>query len=184
MDLSGGRRTGFRLAYGGAQEIFGLIPDLVVYGKAIGGGLPLGAVAGRSDVMAVSHNDQVVNPLSVTAGTATLDYLFANRATLYPALNDAARGLAEHFNAFAVSEGLPVEMRSAGSMFHINFTAAETVAANAFNVLALSRGVLLLPCHKGYLSTAHTGADLDIVRDALTHSLRDLRDDGLLTRAS
>ncbi len=180
------RATGFRLAYGGAQEIFGLIPDLVVYGKAIGGGLPLGAVAGRSDVMAAlrTNQPQVVNPLSVTAGTATLDYLFANRATLYPALNDAGRGLAEHFNGFAQSEGLPVEMRSAGSMFHINFTAAETGAANAFNVLVLSRGVLLLPCHKGYLSMAHTGADLDVVRDAFTQSLRDLRDDGLLTRVS
>lgn len=160
------------------------MPDLVVYGKAIGGGLPLGAVAGRSDVMVGPLGAQAVNFLSVTAGTATLDYLFANRATLYPALNEAGNALAGHINAFARAENLPVEMRSAGSMFHVTFTAAETGAANAFNVLVLSRGVLLLPCHKGYLSTAHTGADLELVRDAFTQSLRDLRDDGLLTRVS
>ncbi len=193
------RQSGFRLAYGGAQEIFGLMPDLVVYGKTIGGGLPLGAVAGRMVVMAARQdtgtprpvNATAVNPLGVTAGTATLAYLLANRATLYPALNDAGRALADRFNAFARSEHLPVEMRCAGSMFRISFAGAAAAAAaewtrrveTAFNVLVLNRGVLMLPSHRGFLSAAHNSADIASVYDAFTASLRDLRDDGLFARA-
>ena len=189
------RQTGFRLAYGGAQEIFGLLPDLVVYGRAIGGGLPLGAVSGRTDLMAARENGgaasaqgPAVNPLSVTAGTATLAYLLANRATLYPALNDAGRSLAERFNAFARDEKLPVDMRSAGSMFRISFAgdagATEWTrrVESAFTVLVLNRGVMMLPCHRGFLSAAHDGADIDDVYAAFAASLRDLRDDGLFAR--
>lgn len=199
------RKSGFRLAYGGAQEVFGLMPDLVIYGKTIGGGLPLGAVAGRADVLATpakspaqsgANRGQVLSPLSVTAGTATLAYLLANRTTLYPALNDAGRALAEQVNAFARNERLPVEMRCAGSMFRISFGATPLGSAQnneladafrtadaAFNVLVLSRGVMTLPGHRGFVSAAHTGADIESVRDALTQSLVDLRDDGLFGQA-
>jgi len=196
------RQTGFRLAYGGAQEIFGLIPDLVIYGKAVGGGLPLGALAGRTDVMS-AHSARLletlpegrapfVSPLSVTAGTATLQHLLAARASLYPALNDAGRLLAERFNAFALSDRLPAEMRSAGSMFRISFggatqapeeAAAYRAAEAAFNVLMLNRGVLTLPGQRGFFSTAHTAADMECVFQALTASLRDVRDDGLFAQA-
>jgi len=185
------RRCGFRLAYGGTQEVLGLMPDLVVYGKAAGGGLPLGAVAGRASIMTSPDAAQAkaVNPLSVTAGIAALTFLFTHRASLYPALNDAGRVLAEQINAFAAAEKLPVEMRAAGSIFRLHFAGAS--AANdgasetetAFNILLLSRGVLTLPCQRGYLSAAHTAADLEQVRDAFIDSLRDLRDDGLFTHA-
>ena len=190
------RQTGFRLAYGGAQELLGLLPDLVIYGKAVGGGLPLAAVAGRADVMAAHTRNEgrchmAVNPLSVTAGAATLNHLHVHRATLYPALNAAGRQLAERFNAFASAEKLPVEMRCAGSMFRIAFahttrtpewTATYRPAEAAFNVLVLNRGVLLLTSQRGFLSTAHSAADLDDVLSALTDSLRDVRDDGLFAQ--
>jgi glutamate-1-semialdehyde aminotransferase len=162
--------------------------------------LPLGAVAGRAAVMAARQDGGVnaarttvtapaVNPLSVTAGTATLAYLLANRATLYPTLNDAGRSLAEAFNTFARTEQLPVEMRSAGSMFRISFAGGAAAAdwtrrvETAFNVLVLNRGVMMLPCHRGFLSAAHESADMNAVREAFTASLRDLRDDGLFARA-
>jgi glutamate-1-semialdehyde aminotransferase len=194
------RQTGFRLAYGGAQELLGLLPDLVIYGKAVGGGLPLGAVAGRADVMASTHDmalrktelpSLTVNPLSVTAGTAALGYLQTRRATLYPALNEAGRRLAEQFNVFADAEHMPVEMRCVGSIFRIVFagmvktpewTATFRAAETAFNVLVLNRGVLMLTSQRGFLSTAHSGADLDDVLKAFTESLRDVRDDGLFTQ--
>ncbi|MBY0510028.1 MAG: aminotransferase class III-fold pyridoxal phosphate-dependent enzyme [Rhodospirillaceae bacterium] len=193
------RQTGFRLAYGGAQELLGLLPDLVIYGKTVGGGLPLGAVAGRADVMASTQDHKktespppaLANPLSVTAGTAALGHLHARRATLYPALNEAGRTLAEQFNAFAQAHHMPVEMRCAGSIFRIVFAstvkapewaATFRAAEAAFNVLVLNRGVLMLTSQRGFLSTAHTGADLDNVLKALTESLRDVRDDGLFTQ--
>ncbi len=198
------RQTGFRLAYGGAQEVFGLIPDLTVYGHAVGGGLPLGAVAGRADVMATRESASLVksaardsaaaaSPLSIEAGAAALACLHAGRTTLYPALNERGRALTERFNSFAASERLPVEMRSAGSMFRISFggitQACETgtafrAAESAFNVLMLSRGVLMQTCRKGFLATAHTAADIDYVLAAMTESLRDIRDDGHLADAS
>jgi glutamate-1-semialdehyde aminotransferase len=181
------RRNGFRLAYGGTQEVFGLMPDLVVYGKAAGGGLPLGAVAGRTGIMTSPDASQTkaVNPLSVTAGIAALTYLFSHRASLYPALNDAGRILAAQINAFTTAEKLPVEMRAAGSILRLHFAGASSTAEGAseaetaFNVLLLSRGVLTLPCQRGFLSTAHTVADLEQVRDAYIASLKDLRDDGV-----
>jgi glutamate-1-semialdehyde aminotransferase len=184
------RQTGFRLAYGGAQEIFGLMPDLVVYGRAIGGGLPLGAIAGRTEVMAAPSDNATsplgsqpsgVNPLSVTAGIATLGYLHDNRAALYPALNSAGRVLAEHINAFARDEGIPVEMRCAGSIFRLSLAGAVQ-AESIFNVLMLSRGVLTLPGQRGFLSTAHTAADMERVRESITGSLKDLRDDGVFSQ--
>lgn len=200
------RQTGFRLAYGGAQEAFGLMPDLAIYGKTIGGGLPSGAVAGRADVMAkLGDMKSADNPsaprgpgissLSVTAGIAALGYLHANRAALYPALNASGRHLAEQFNAFARGERMPVEMRCAGSMFRISFGASLGGAQNgdpapsfrtaeaAYSVLVLSRGVMTLPGHRGFISTAHTGTDVEHAREALTQSLIDLRDDGLFGQA-
>jgi glutamate-1-semialdehyde aminotransferase len=188
------RQTGFRLAYGGAQELLGLLPDLVIYGKAVGGGLPLGAVAGRADVMGSTRETSrplSANPLSVTAGTAALGHLHTHRATLYPALNEAGRTLAEHFNAFAQTHHMPVVMRCAGSIFRIVFAntvktpewaATFRAAEAAFNVLVLNRGVLMLTSQRGFLSTAHSGADLDDVLRAFTESLRDVRDDGLFTQ--
>ncbi len=196
------RLTGFRLAYGGAQEIFGLIPDLVVYGKTVGGGLPLGAVAGHTDIMKAGYETDgkpefarvpSLSPLSVTAGIATLDYLHGRRAALYPALNETGRDLAEHFNAFAREEQIPAFLQCAGSMFRIklgsNRRAGEPVTAESspawatteasFNVLTLSRGILMLSCRRGFLSTAHTRADIGCVTEAFQLALRDLRDDGL-----
>jgi glutamate-1-semialdehyde aminotransferase len=193
------RQTGFRLAYGGAQELLGLQPDLVIYGKAVGGGLPLAAVAGNAAIMAAPQESyrkaegpraQGPNPLSVTAGTAALSHMLAHRATLYPALNEAGRALAEHFNAFAAEERLPVEMRCTGSMFRIVFapeapgpdwTATFRPTETAFNVLLLNRGVLMLASQRGFLSTAHNADDRDTVLRALRDSLRDVRDDGLFT---
>jgi glutamate-1-semialdehyde aminotransferase len=198
------RQTGFRLAYGGAQELLGLLPDLVIYGRTVGGGLPLGAVAGRTEIMAAPHgavshkkSDRphavTPNPLSVTAGIAALSHLLTHRSSLYPALNDAGRRLAEQFNAFVADQKMPVEMRCAGSMFRIVFTNTSQgpewattfrAAEAAFDVLVLNRGVLMLSSQRGFLSTAHSATDVQAVLTALTDSLGDMRDDGLFTRKS
>src|SRR5690606_14978238 len=102
------RLSGFRLAYGGAQECFGIMPDLITYGENIGGGLPLGAVAGRCDALeslafnraqphAAAERSFSGNVLSIAAGAATLEALMAQKTTLYPTLEDLGRALADDF---------------------------------------------------------------------------------------
>ncbi len=193
--------TGFRLAYGGAQELLGLVPDLVTYGDIIGGGLSQGAVAGRADIMGFFFGSakgksvsadatMVTNPLSVSAGVTTLRYLREHRATLYPALTENGDRLAKGFNAFAATERLPVEMKQVGSMFRIVFhrdqdgshnTSARTpnAAETAFYVLALNRGVFMHIAQRGFLSLAHSRETIDEALDVFIESLRDVRDDGL-----
>ncbi|MHB1204686.1 MAG: aminotransferase class III-fold pyridoxal phosphate-dependent enzyme [Rhodospirillaceae bacterium] len=176
--------TGFRLAFGGAQELLGLMPDLTIYGRAVGGGLPLGAVAGRADVMATCGEAVVEfsgNPISIAAGVAILRDLLARRAEIYPKLNEAGRKLADDFNGVSAAERLPVAMNAVGSMFRIMFQ--DTVAEAAFYLFALSRSIFINTSRMGFLSAAHRAAELDYVASALAESLRDVRDDGLFTPA-
>jgi glutamate-1-semialdehyde 2,1-aminomutase len=179
--------SGFRLAFGGAQELLGIMPDLTIYGRAVGGGLPLAALAGRADVMKVfsrhrdSANDPAFsgNPMSIAGGIATLSALHAARATIYPRLNEAGRDLAETFNAFCAAEHFPVQIRAVGSMLRIVFGDGTPQAETAFYLFALSRSVFVHASRNIFLSAAHRPADLDYVVSALTESLRDVRDDGL-----
>ncbi len=174
--------TGFRLAFGGAQELLGITPDLTVYGRAVGGGLPLSALAGRADVMQgrTPQTGFLGNPISIAAGVATLRELLAQRATVYPKLNDAGRKLAEDFNAMCAAERMPAAMRGVGSMFRIVFDAAPA-AETAFYLFALSRSIFVNASKTGFLSAAHRAAELDYTASAFAESLRDVRDDGFFT---
>ncbi len=190
--------TGFRLAFGGIQEAFGLVPDLVTYGNIVGGGLPLGAVAGRADILSpksAGHTRaqnslskfSAGNPLSVSAGLAALSHLKQNQSSIYPALNARGVDLASDFNTFVKSENLPVEMKNIGSLYRIVFhvplhghaDASGTLpACTAFSVLTLDRGVIAHASHRGALSLAHTPEVMKTVVAALKDSLNDMRDDG------
>jgi len=105
--------TGFRLAYGGAQEYFGVQPDLATYGKVLGGGLPIGAVGGRADIMRLFNSKATGdkkgimsggrfsgNRLTMAAGIAQTSFLYENRRELYPRLNSMGRRLAEIINDY------------------------------------------------------------------------------------
>lgn len=190
------RLTGFRLSYGGAQERFSVMPDLAVYGEVIGGGLPLGAVAGRADILSHMAGREMPgragtegasgNILSIAAGTAALNHLAARRGTLYPALDEKGRLLADAFNTFAVTHALPVRMKLAGSIFRIQFTRADGLSAGgypaaeaAFYTLALSKGVLVHASRLGFLSGAHTTGDIAQVVTAFHEALSDVASDGL-----
>jgi glutamate-1-semialdehyde aminotransferase len=193
------RLTGFRLAYGGAQERFGVMADLIAYGETIGGGLPLGAVAGRADILnglagRDAHARTLTEPgdsgniLSITAGAATLEHLSARRSTLYPALAEKGRLLAETFNTFAEQNDMPARLRLAGSIFRIQFKRPDCAAAGrsgypaaeaAFYALALSKGILLHASHLGFLSAAHTANDIGQVGDVFQGALTDVKNDGL-----
>ncbi len=167
--------TGFRLAPGGAQEIYGLCPHLTCLGKIVGGGLPIGAFGGRSDIM-----DQVApegpvyqagtlsgNPLAVTAGLKTLELL--EKEPPYRRLEEGTGKLCEGLAAAAAKHHVPVRINRCGSMFTVYFTAAEVHDfetakasdtkrfARFFNAM-LERGVYLAPSQfeACFLSAAHT----------------------------
>ena len=133
--------TGFRLAWGGGQEVFDLEPDLAAYGKIIGGGLPVGAVGGPSEVMRVFTMDRRAqaqsglepirpiftgttfagNPMTMAAGAAQLTYLRDHRDEVYPYLTEQGDRLCHEINAFCEAEGIPARMMNARSMLHLHF---------------------------------------------------------------
>ncbi len=166
--------TGFRVAFGGAQQLYGIRPDLTTLGKVIGGGLPIGAYGGRADIMAkVAPLGPVYqagtlsgNPLAVAAGLAMLGELKSHPETYDQLERRAARLVA------GVPEGLTVNR--VGSMYTIFFCEgpvtdydsakrADTTRFARFFHHMLERGVYLAPSQfeAAFVSAAHTGEDID-----------------------
>ncbi len=183
--------TGFRLAYGGAQERFGVTPDLTTLGKVIGGGLPVGAYGGRADIMAMvapagpmyQAGTLSGNPLAMTAGIKTLDLL--NRPGTYEYLDQITKRLLEGLLAVAAETGHPMCGVQVGGMFGFFFTAgpvknfadaktADVQKFSRFHRAMLEGGVYLAPSQfeAGFTSLAHTEADIDrtiaIAKDVLS----------------
>ncbi len=183
--------TGFRLAPGGAQERYGVIPDLTTLGKILGGGLPIGAYGGRRELM-----DQVApegpvyqagtlsgNPLAVAAGKAMLGSILADPG-LYDRLEEQAGMFEAELRARFARFGEPVWINRAGSMLGIFFSAEPVVDyrsatgsdtrrfARLFHAL-LHEGVYLPPSpfEAFFLSTAHTEAVLEATLEAVSRAL-------------
>ena len=117
--------TGFRLALGGAQELYGIEPDMTCLGKILGGGLPCGAFGGRAEIMRMLAPLGPVyqagtlsgNPLAMAAGIATVGYLIEHRDTVYPQLEKASAAVAEGVAKIAREAGVPLTTNRVGSMF-------------------------------------------------------------------
>ena len=175
--------TGFRLAYGGAQEILGVTPDLTTLGKIVGGGLPLGAYGGRREIMdnvlpagkVFQAGTLAGNPLAVAAGSATLEELRDHSP--YPLLERHGARLEAGFRAAAAAAGVPVWIARRGSMMTMFFqqgdgwpvvdwptaSMSDTKAYGRFFWGMINRGVYL-PCSQYealFISAAHTDADID-----------------------
>src|SRR5581483_8855625 len=128
--------TGFRLAYGGAQERFGIAADMTTLGKIVGGGLPLGAYGGKAEIMdAVAPVGPVYqagtlsgNPIAVTAGLETLALLRESAGAVYAQLEGQGAALAEGLRAAARNAGVPVVVNQVGSMLTVFFTDAPAVS--------------------------------------------------------
>lgn len=122
--------TGFRLAYGGAQERFGVTPDVTTLGKIVGGGLPLGAYGGKREIMdSVAPVGPVYqagtlsgNPVAVSAGLAQLSMLKEQRETIYPFLDDLGDFVANLMRQCAKVSDVPVCVQNVGSMVTVFFT--------------------------------------------------------------
>ena len=173
--------TGFRLAYGGAQSIFRLRPDLTVLGKIIGGGLPVGAYGGRAEIMnCVAPEGPVYqagtlsgNPLAVAAGIAALEEL-NRRPVIYQDLERRTERLAAELRELARNAGVEVTVNRAGSMFTVFFipgpvtdydsaAAADRERFARFFRAMLERGILLPPSQfeAAFVSAAHTDSDVE-----------------------
>jgi glutamate-1-semialdehyde 2,1-aminomutase len=170
--------TGFRLAYGGWQTLTGMVPDLTCLGKIIGGGLPVGALGGRREIMEhLAPTGPVYqagtlsgNPLAMSAGIATLDIL---RGKSYAEIDRKAADLGAGFLELFREKGLPVRINRVGSMFTLFFTADEVVdfetASRSDTALfarffqgMLKAGINLAPAQfeAGFVSFAHTDDDI------------------------
>ncbi len=192
--------TGFRVAYGGAQERFDVVPDIAAYGKVLGGGLPIGAVTGRADVMNVftglaaergvfSGGTFSGNPLTMSAGSAAVTHL-RDHPEIYTRLETQTQHLALSINEHARLHQMPVQMKHCGSMFHMFFQAGEINcmrdvaqryrrAEQAFYLHTLNRGVLVPGTQRAFLCAAHTEADVDRLVRVFCDSLDLVAADGL-----
>jgi glutamate-1-semialdehyde 2,1-aminomutase len=185
--------TGFRLAPGGAQQLFGLTPDLSCFGKIIGGGLPVGAFGGRADIMDLLAPLGPVyqagtlsgNPLAMAAGLAALKTLQAGG--YYEILEQRGAQLEAGMKDAATSAGVPVTFKRIGSMFCGYFTdapihnLADAMKADRqrfakyFHGL-LDGGVFLAPSQfeAGFISAAHSETDIEATIRAAAKVMREL----------
>ncbi len=182
--------TGFRVARGGAQELYGVRPDLTTFGKVIGGGLPVGAYGGRADLMdRIAPEGPIYqagtlsgNPLAVAAGLETLRGLDSTGA--YTRLEAVADRLERGIQEVAVERGARIQLNRVGSMLTLFFAdapvtdfasakASDTEKFARFFRGMLERGVYWPPSQfeAAFVSTAHTDDDIDRTVEAIAESL-------------
>ena len=174
--------TGFRVALGGACELYGLEPDLITLGKIVGGGLPVGLFGGRRQLMEmISPLGPVYqagtlsgNPLAMAAGLATVAYLQEHAGEVYPHLEQTAKAVAEGVAAEAKRAGVAITLNRVGSMWTWFFTAgpvrnydeaakSDMAAFGRFHRAMIERGVWLPPSQfeAAFLSMAHGEAEVE-----------------------
>ncbi|NDU85218.1 MAG: glutamate-1-semialdehyde 2,1-aminomutase [Ferrovum sp.] len=186
--------TGFRVALGGAQSLFGIHPDLTTLGKVIGGGMPLAAFGGRRDVMQYLAPVGPVyqagtlsgNPVAVTAGLVNLH--LAGENGVYDRLGDMTRAVTEGIVDIARTQGFAMSTCSLGGMFGLYFR--ETLPSNLTQVMEsdkltfntffqgmLEEGVYFAPSafEAGFVSTVHTSVELDQTLTAAERVLKQMR---------
>ncbi|WP_031527979.1 glutamate-1-semialdehyde 2,1-aminomutase [Dyadobacter crusticola] len=186
--------TGFRLAKGGAQERFGITPDLTTLGKIIGGGMPVGAYGGRAEIMNwVSPAGPVYqagtlsgNPIAMAAGLTMLDYL-NEHPEVYAQLEDSGEKLADGFKNSMRKLGLDYTLNQIGSMYTLFFTnqqvtdfpsakTSDLVLFGRYFHAMLNKGIYLGPSQfeSMFLSTALTDRHLDLIIQANEESLKEI----------
>ena len=185
--------TGFRLSLSGAQGLYGVMPDLTCLGKIIGGGLPVGAVGGRREIMSLLAPEGPVyqagtlagNPLAVRAGLETIRII--EKEEPYEELERKGKILAQGLLEVFREKGIPVRINQIGSMLSVFFTEEEvfdldsakrsnTYLFSLFFHGLLKRGILIPPSQfeSWFISTAHTESDLSLTVEAIGEALKEL----------
>lgn len=185
--------SGFRVAWGGAQSLYGVIPDMTCLGKVIGGGLPVGAFGGKKEIMenlaplgpVYQAGTLSGNPLAVTAGLETLKIL-AQPGT-YETLGKSSAYLVEEAKKLAQKTGVKTHISRVGSMFTLFFASQEvidydtalksdTVAFSRYFHLMLKGGIYLAPSQfeANFISLAHSQENLDKTLEVMTKTFKEL----------
>jgi glutamate-1-semialdehyde 2,1-aminomutase len=192
--------TGFRLAPGGAQEFYGIIPDVSTYGKVIGGGLPVGAMGGTAEAMRLmaydvdlAHSILVAgtfngNPLTIAAGTAVLQRLSQDRE-LYARMDAMGDRFRTELNRFAQEEDYAAIATGVGSMFAVHavqgpvnsvrdLRGGNRAASTGLALLYRHNGLHISPSH-GFLSAAHTDENVTRLIGIYRAAMEELRAQGV-----
>ena len=186
--------TGFRVSLGGAQEFYGVTPDMTCFGKVIGGGMPVGAFGGRADIMNHLSPEGPVyqagtlsgNPVAMAAGLKTLELISAPH--FFENLTVKVKSLLLGLKGVAKSAGVPMAAQGVGGMFGLFFTEAEHVHSfeesmasdserfNRFFHAMLDKGIYLAPSsfEAGFVSSAHSENDIADTIELASDVLRNL----------
>ncbi|WP_414542075.1 aspartate aminotransferase family protein [Nostoc sp. CCY0012] len=203
--------TGFRIHPGGAQAYFGVQADIATYGKIVGGGLPIGIIAGKAAYMDAidggmwNYGDDSYpsakttffagtfckHPLAMAAARVVLQHLKTQGPALQQQLNQRTSQFVTTLNAYFEEDEVPIRLANFGSLFgpassDNNSSTANAAASQSMNLLRyhlMYRGILLLGAG-GYLSTAHTDEDINYIIQAVKDSVTELREAGFLPEKS
>ena len=193
--------TGFRSHLGGTQALFGIRADIACYGKVIGGGFPVGAVAGKREYMdaldggAWQYGDDSIpsvgvtyfagtfvrHPLALAAAKASLEHLKRQGNELQTRLNTSTAALADELSAFCREVGAPLEIRYFSSLWRISWLEDHPLQDLLFAMMR-SRGVHILDNFPCFMTTAHTPEDIAIVKSAFKESIAELQEAEFLPR--
>lgn len=187
--------TGFRLALGGAQEYFDIVPDMTTLGKIMGGGFPIAAFGGRQEIMElISPLGKIYqastfggNPISVTAGLATLNVLVENQNILYKHLEQMGNKIRKGLLDIAKDAKIPAEVNGVASMFQVFFTdqqvidyvtakSSDTAKFMRYQQALMKQGVFIPPSQfeTCFVSTAHTDDDVTKTLEAMDAAIKAL----------
>jgi len=189
--------TGFRVGYSGAQGLYGIQPDITVFGKIIGGGMPVGAYGGRKDIMKlVSPTGPVYqagtlsgNPVAMAAGIKTLEIL-KNNPSVYEELDEKAAMLEKAFKNSAARYGMAVRVNRVGSILTPFFTnedvtdyksavSSDTEKFKKYFKAMISQGIYIAPSQYEavFVSAAHSDKDIERTVTAIDNALSQLQED-------
>ncbi|WP_239376928.1 MupA/Atu3671 family FMN-dependent luciferase-like monooxygenase [Frankia sp. Cj5] len=193
--------TGFRIHPGGAAAHFGVRPDIVSYAKIVGGGMPLGVVAGRADVMdrvdggagaattptTYTAGTYCRHPLAMAAAHAVLSEFRRDGGRIQTELNTRTDRMRAELNDRFAALGVPITVHNFGSFFrfavngNLSFV-HQPLEMDYFNAAMLTKGIYIVEGGTCFLSTAHTDEDIDQIIEGATSSARELRDAGFFAR--
>jgi glutamate-1-semialdehyde aminotransferase len=193
--------TGFRIALGGAQELFGVRADLATYGKVIGGGFPVGVIAGKREFMdaldggAWQYGDDSIpgvgvtyfagtfvrHPLALAAAKAALTHLKEAGPTLQAGLNANTTAMATELSGWCQEVGAPIEIRHFASLWRVSWLEDHPLQDLLFAMMR-SRGVHMLDNFPCFLTSAHSAEDIAFIQSAFKESVAEMQESGFLPR--
>ncbi len=193
--------TGFRAHPAGAQGLFGIRADIATYGKVVGGGFPIGVIAGKREYMDAldggfwQYGDDSIptvgvtyfagtfvrHPLALAAAKAVLEHLKAEGPALQERLNARVGAMADELNAYCAEVGAPLAIKQFSSVWRTQFLEDHPLQDLLFAMMR-SRGVHVLDNFPCFMTTAHSEQDFQRIVDAFKESLRELQDAGFLPR--